>query len=160
MTEALSVGTDWRLLGCAYVKFFVARDHRNQRLLERHPHDLSASMGRFAFAVTEEVFFPAVFGVEPLCSYQVVDDLRRRNPDFGAAWFRRCRYRRQAQGVAMCPVLRSRHVAMEVSRMLLTSWAYTNHPVDGPVRLRDIVTPMLSDLCAKLCHSSEHPTDP
>ncbi|MET9360415.1 hypothetical protein ABZX93_05850 [Streptomyces sp. NPDC006632] len=160
MPEALSVGTDWRLLGCAYVKFFVTRDHHNQRLLERHPFDLSTSIGRLAFTVTDEVLFPGVFGVETYCSYRVVDSLRRRDPDFGAAWLRRCRYRRQGLGLTVRPIHQSRQVAADIARMLCSSWAHQHCAEDSSVRVCNIVPTMLSDLCTSLCHSGEHPTDP
>lgn len=160
MPEALSVGTDWRLLGCAYVKFCVTRDEQNQRLLERHPFDLSASVGRLAFTVTEEVFFPRVFGVEIHCSYRVVENFRRRDPDFGAAWVRRCYYRRQGLGLTLRPIHRSRQVAGDIARMLCSSWAHDHRHDDPSVLVCDIVPAMLSDLCASLCHSSEPPTDP
>lgn len=160
MPEATSVGTDWRLLGCAYVQFFITNDKTNQQLLESHPFDLSASIGRLAFTVTEEVFFPKVFGVETHCSYRVVDNLRRRDPDFGAAWVRRVRYRRQGLGLTVRPVRRSRHVAAEIARMLCASWTHQHNASEPSVLVCDIVPAMLEDLRSALCHSSEHPTDP
>ncbi|MFJ3270970.1 hypothetical protein [Streptomyces sp. NPDC086776] len=160
MPEAMSVGTDWRLLGCAYVKFFVTRDQENQLLLERHPLDLSVSIGRLALTVAEEVYFPGVFGVETFCSYRFVDHLRRRDPEFGAAWVRRCRYRRQGLGLALRPVSRSRQVASDIARMLCASWAHQHCPENASVRVCDIVPAMVADLCTALCHSSEHPADP
>ncbi|MFJ4739106.1 hypothetical protein [Streptomyces sp. NPDC088775] len=162
MPEALSVGTDWRLLGCAYVKFLATRDELNQLLLERNPFDLSVSMGRLAFAVTEEVFFPRVFGVDTCCSYRAVDTLRRHDPAFGAAWVQRSRYRRQGLGLGLTlrPVRRSRHVAADVARMLCFSWAHEHRP-DGPSALAcDIIPTMLTDLCTMLRHLGGHPTDP
>lgn len=160
MPEALSVGTDWRLLGCAYVKFVVTRDQENQHLLERHPFDLSVSVGRLALIVSEEVYFPGAFGVETFCSYRFVDHLRRRDPEFGAAWVRRCRYRRQGLGLALRPISRSRHVARNIARMLCASWPHQHCPENTSALVCDIVPAMLSDLCTALCHSSESPTDP
>lgn len=158
--EALSVGTDWRLLGCAYVKFFVTRDYQNQRLLERPRIDLSVSIGRLAVAVAEEIYFPRVFGVEPHCSYRAVDRLRQRDSGFDAAWNLRRRYRRQSLGLTLCSVSRSRQVAADIATMLCNSWAHLHCPDDTSVLVCDIVPTMLSDLCTRLCRSSEHPTDP
>lgn len=160
VTEAMSVGSDWRLLGCAYVQFFVTRDRESQRLLEKHPFDLSASIGRLAFTVTEEVYFPSVFGVGVHSSYRAVDSLRRCNADFGAAWVHRVRYRRQGLGLTVRPVSRSRQVAGDIARMLCSSWAHQHRHDEGSVLVCDIVPAMLSDLRAALCHSSEYPTDP
>lgn len=158
--EALSVGTDWRLLGCAYVRFFVTRDYQNQLLLERPRIDLSVSVGRLAVAVAEEVYFPRVFGVEPNCSYRAVDRLRLRDSEFDAAWGLRRRYRRLSLGLTLCPVTRSRQVAADIATMLCSSWAHLHSPTDSSVLVCDIVPTMLLDLCTRLCRSSEYPTDP
>lgn len=158
MPEALSNGTDWRLLSCAYVKFLITRDIANQRLLECQPFDLSVSVGRLAFATTEEVFFPSVFGVDTGCSYRAVENLRRHDPDFGAAWFRRGCYRRQGKGLTLRPVQRSRRVAADVARMLCASWSHQHRSDTASVMVCDIVPAMLSDLCTQLCHSGEPPT--
>ncbi|MFD9815163.1 hypothetical protein [Streptomyces sp. NPDC059080] len=152
-------GTDWRLLGCAYTKFLITRDQENQHLLERHPFDLSVSIGRLAFVVAEEIYFPRTFGVETHCSYRVVDDLRRSDPDFGVAWLQRVRYRRQGLGLTLHPIRRSRHVAADIARMLCSSWAHQHQAGESLVMVCDIVPAMLSDLCTMLCHSSEYPTD-
>ncbi|MFF1693096.1 hypothetical protein ACFVXC_05640 [Streptomyces sp. NPDC058257] len=160
MPEAASVGTDWRLLGCAYVRFFITNDKVNQRLLESHPFDLSASVGRLAFTVIEEVLFPEVFGVETNSSYREVDSLRRRDAEFGAAWLRRVRYRRQGLGLTLRPIRRSRHVAADIARMLCASWAHQHSPHHPTVKVCDIVPVMLDDLRSGLCCSSEYPTDP
>ncbi|MEW1922228.1 hypothetical protein [Streptomyces sp. NPDC088360] len=160
MPEATSVGTDWRLLGCAYVQFFVTCDKPNQRLLERHPFDLSTSMGRLAFTVTEEVYFPSVFGVGIDSSYRAVDSLRRLDPNFGAAWVHRARYRRQGLGLTVRHISRSRQVAADIARMLCSSWAHVHDDHRGSARVCDIVPVMLCDLRSALCHSSEESTDP
>ncbi|MGW1180177.1 hypothetical protein [Streptomyces drozdowiczii] len=160
MPEATSVGTDWRLLGPAYVKFLITNDRASQRLLESHPFDLSASVGRLAYTVAEEVFFPKVFGVEIDSSYRAVEYLRRTDPAFGAAWVRRRRYRRQGLGLTARPVHRSRQVAGDVARMLCASWAHKHNPHHPTIQVCDIVPVMLEDLQAGLCHSSEHHTDP
>lgn len=160
MMEAVSVGSDWRLLSCAYVKFLVTRDHQNRRLLERHPMDLSVSVGRLAFTVIDEVYFPYAFGVETDSSYRAVDSLRRTNPEFGAAWVRRHRYRRQGLGLTLRHIQRSRHVGADIARMLCASSAHL-HRADNPSVLGcDLVPVMLFDLSTRLCRSGEHPTDP
>jgi hypothetical protein len=160
MPEAVSVGTDWRLLGCAYVQFFVTKDRTNQRLLESHPFDLSASVGRLAYAISEEVFFPKVFGVETDSSYRAVESLRHHDPAFGAAWLRRARYRRQGLGLTLAPKRRSRHVAADIARMLCASWAHAHDPQQHAFQVCDIVPVMLDEIRSGLRHSSEYPTDP
>ena len=160
MPEATSVGTDWRLLGCDYVRAFITNDKANQHLMEAHPIELSVSIGRLAFTVTEQVFFPMVFGVETHCSYRAVEYLRRRDPEFAAAWVRRIRYRRQGLGLTMRPISRSRHVSADIARMLCRSWAHQHDTGEPSVLVCDIVPAMLEDLCSGLCHPSEHPTDP
>ncbi|MFF8283311.1 hypothetical protein ACF06W_11380 [Streptomyces albus] len=158
--EMMSVGTDWRLLGCAYVDFFVQQEKESLRLLEEHPLDLSISLGRLAYVVTDQVLFPCVYGVPTDTSYQVVDALRRADPEFGAAWVRRSRYRRQGMGITMRPVRRSRRCATDIARMLCRSWAHEHDTPKGKILVCDIVPAMLHDLRLKLCHLSEDPADP
>lgn len=161
MSDAKSaVGTDWRLLGCSYVQVFVTHDDSSRRLLERRPLDLSLAIGRLAFIVAEEIYFPSVFGVETHTSYRAVESLRRHDPDFGAAWVRRACYRHQGLGLTLRPISRSRRVAGDIARMLCSSWAHQHDPARSSVRVCDIVPAMLLDLHAMLCHSSDAPTDP
>ncbi|MEV6309954.1 hypothetical protein AB0M10_15315 [Streptomyces sp. NPDC051840] len=159
-SHAFSTGTDWRLLGCAYVKFLITRDVASQRLLETQSFDLSVSVGRLAYVTAEEVYFPAVFGVDTMRPYREVDRLRRRDSAFGAAWARRTRYRRQGMGLALRPVHRSRAAATDVARMLCASWAHQHRTPGQSGLVCDIAPAMLSDLCTRLCQMGEPPTVP